>query len=106
MSVSTEGGTPNAVIQNPIRSIINSTASNQSQAILDRYDIEGRPIGEVDSDEEDSRPFKENSLKTLKYDSKYVIFVRFFELYKSVTNAKRGLESLAIWRVITRPKFI
>lgn len=65
LSVPTEGGTPNAVIQNPIRSIINPSSSNQSQAILDRYDIEGRPFGkgEVDSDEEDSRPFKENSLK-------------------------------------------
>jgi len=60
LSVPTEGGTPNAVIQNPIRSIINPSSNNQSQAILDRYDIEGRPFGkgEVDSDEEDSRPFK------------------------------------------------
>ena len=66
LSVPSEGGTPNAVIQNPIRSIsiISSNQNqflNQSQAILDRYDIEGRPFGkgEVDSDEEDSRPFKE-----------------------------------------------
>ena len=68
LSVPTEGGTPNAVIQNPIRSMsIINTPNNQSQAILDRYDIEGRPLGkgEVDSDEEDSRPFKENRLNLI-----------------------------------------
>lgn len=49
----TEGGTPNAVIKNPIRT------SNPNQ-ILDRSDIDGRPFGkgELDSDDEDSRPFK------------------------------------------------